>query len=93
MYYKCVFDKEKLEFMKKRLNVLLPEETVALIDSVSQKGERSQLIDKAIHFYIEAKTRENLRAQLKEGAQVHTQRDQQLAGEWFSLEPDLGLND
>jgi metal-responsive CopG/Arc/MetJ family transcriptional regulator len=39
--------------MTKRLNITLPERTVALMDRVAGRGQRSRLIDVAVHRYVE----------------------------------------
>ncbi len=41
--------------MTRRLNITLPEQTVALMDRVAGKGQRSRLIDVAVHRYVEKK--------------------------------------
>ena len=74
--------------MTKRLNITLPERTVALMDRVAGKGQRSRLIDQAVHRYIEAAGRANLRKQLREGARVRAERDLTLAEEWFALDEE-----
>ena len=38
--------------MHKRINITLPEETLALIDRVTEHGDRSRFIDEAIKHYI-----------------------------------------
>src|ERR1019366_2076905 len=72
--------------MTKRLNITLPERTVALMDRVVGKGQRSRFIDQAVHRYVEEAGRANLRKQLREGAHVRAERDLQLAEEWFTLD-------
>lgn len=74
--------------MHKRINVTLPEETVALIDRVTQKGDRSNLIDHAVRHYIEDVGKNNLRKRLKEGAIKRAERDRSLAEEWFALDEE-----
>ena len=75
--------------MTKRLNITLPERTVALIDRVAGKGQRSRLIAQAVHRYVEEEGLANLRRQLKEGARVRAERDVQLAEEWFGLDEEV----
>jgi CopG family transcriptional regulator / antitoxin EndoAI len=72
--------------MHRRINVTLPEETVELVDRVSEKGDRSRLIDLAVRRYVAEVGRANLRKQLKEGALRRAPRDRALAEEWFLLE-------
>ena len=71
--------------MYRRINVTLPEETVRLIDRVSEKGHRSRLIDEAVKSYIREMGRANLRELLKKGAHHRAERDRRLAEEWFLL--------
>jgi len=75
--------------MNKRLNITLPERTVALMDRVAGKGQRSRLIDQAVHRYVEEASRANLRKQLREGARVRAERDVQMAAEWFALDEEV----
>ena len=74
--------------MHKRINVTLPEETIRLIDRVSQKGDRSRLINQAVKHYLETGGRANLKRRLKEGAESNAERDLQLTHDWFSLEEE-----
>ena len=75
--------------MTKRLNITLPERTVALMDRVVGKGQRSRLIDQAVRRYVEEEGRANLRKQLREGAHVRADRDLQLAEEWFPVDEEV----
>ena len=74
--------------MHRRINVTLPEETVKLMERVSQKGSRSRLVDLALKQYVAEVGRANLRKKLKEGALRRAARDRQLAEEWFLLEDE-----
>ena len=74
--------------MNKRINVILPTTTVAVLDRVATKGSRSALIDRAIRHYVETQGRQNLREQLKQEALVNAERDLQMAAEWFPLEEE-----
>lgn len=82
-----------IEIMKgnthKRLNITLPESTVALLETVAGKGERSVFIDVAIKSYVKQMKRENLRDSLKAGAIARSQRDLTLSEEWFDVEEEL----
>lgn len=73
----------------KRVNITLPQETIQMIDRVAKQGDRSRLIDRAVRFYVDEVGKENLRKQLKEGAQVRAQRDREIADEWFLLEEEI----
>jgi CopG family transcriptional regulator/antitoxin EndoAI len=74
--------------MNKRINVILPTTTVAVLDRVATKGSRSALINRAIRHYVETHGRQNLRERLKQEALVNAERDLQMAAEWFPLEEE-----
>ena len=74
--------------MNKRINVILPTTTVAALDRVATKGNRSALIDRAIRHYVKTQSRQNLRERLKQEARVNAERDLQMATEWFPLEEE-----
>jgi CopG family transcriptional regulator / antitoxin EndoAI len=75
--------------MHKRLNITLPENTVALIDEIAPKGDRSLFIDIAVRAYITQNQQETLREKLKAGAIARSMRDSQLSSDWFALEEEL----
>jgi CopG family transcriptional regulator / antitoxin EndoAI len=75
--------------MHRRINISLPEETLALIDRVAKQGDRSRFIDAAIKHYVQEVGRGKLRKQLQEGAQRRATRDLTLAEEWFGLDEDV----
>jgi CopG family transcriptional regulator/antitoxin EndoAI len=72
------------------LNITLPEATVRLIDRVAKKGHR--FIAEAVERYITEIGRANLKKQLKEGALRRAERDLAIAGEWFGIEDEAGLD-
>lgn len=74
--------------MNKRINIMLPERTVSVLDKVIPKGTRSRFIDRAILRYIETQSRENLRDRLKAGYRANAERDLAIAAEWFPLEEE-----
>jgi metal-responsive CopG/Arc/MetJ family transcriptional regulator len=71
-----------------RINVILPTATVAVLDRVASKGSRSALIDQAIRHYVKTQGQQRLRERLKEEALVNSERDLQMAAEWFPLEEE-----
>lgn len=73
----------------KRINITLPESTVALLESVADKGGRSRLIDDAVKLYVENLKGNTLRQQLKEGAIARAERNLQMAKEWSQLEDEV----
>jgi CopG family transcriptional regulator / antitoxin EndoAI len=74
--------------MSKRLNIILPDTTVAVLDRVASKGTRSRFIDRAVRHYVESQARSSLREQLKAGYQANAERDLAMAAEWFPLEEE-----
>jgi metal-responsive CopG/Arc/MetJ family transcriptional regulator len=71
-----------------RINVTLPRHTLALIDRVVEKGDRSKVIDTAVLEYIRKTSKDNLRKGLKEGALRNAAHDLALADEWFSVDEE-----
>jgi CopG family transcriptional regulator / antitoxin EndoAI len=77
----------------RRINVTLSEETLALLDRVAEKGDRSRLIDAAVRYYIDEQGRAQLKKRLKAGAIRRAERDLSLAEEWFPIEEELWPKD
>jgi CopG family transcriptional regulator/antitoxin EndoAI len=74
--------------MSVRINVILPEETVRVLDHVAPRGNRSRVISDAVMHYVSSRGRSNLAEQLKAGALANARRDMAIAGEWFPLEEE-----
>lgn len=74
--------------MSKRINIILPERTVSVLDRVTTKGNRSRFIDRAVLHYVETQGRQGLREQLAEGYRANAERDLAMAAEWFPLEEE-----
>ncbi|HEX3745166.1 MAG TPA: hypothetical protein VHW09_14580 [Bryobacteraceae bacterium] len=74
--------------MSKRINVVLPDKILAVLDRVAPKGNRSQLISRAVLHFIESQGKEILRERLKNEAIANAGRDLEMAAEWFSLEEE-----
>lgn len=72
----------------KRINITLPGETLQLLDRITERGERSRLINEAVRFYAKEIGKSKLRRQLMEGAIRHAKRDLLLAEEWFNIEEE-----
>jgi CopG family transcriptional regulator / antitoxin EndoAI len=85
--------------MPQQLQIILPEDTIQLIDRLAKKSnsaedilhQRSDFINEAVKFYIaeKEKFRENLKQQLKKGAIQRAERDLGLVEEWFELEEEV----
>ena len=74
--------------MNKRINVILPDTTIAVLDRVAAKGTRSALIDRAIRHYVKTQSQLSLRERLKQEALANVERDLQMAVEWFPSEEE-----
>ena len=75
--------------MSKRINIILPDKTVAVLNRVASKGTRSRFIDRAVRHYVETQGRSSLREQLKTGYRANAERDLATAAEWFPLEEEV----
>lgn len=75
----------------KRVNISLPTATLKKIDTLADKGDRSRFIDQAVHYYVEAVGRNQLRAALKEGSLRNASRDSSIATEWFNVDESVWL--
>ena len=74
--------------MSKRINIVLPDRTVAVLDRVAAKGARSRFIDRAVMHLVETEGKQNLRARLKAEALANAECDLAIAVEWFPLEEE-----
>lgn len=75
--------------MRKRINIILPAKTLAVLDRVAPKGQRSQFISRAVEHFVETQGREALRERLKREALANAERDLAMAAEWFPLEEEV----
>jgi metal-responsive CopG/Arc/MetJ family transcriptional regulator len=74
--------------MSKRINIVLPDETVSVLDHVTSKGNRSTFISRAVLHYVESRGRQTLRKRLEAGYRANAERDLATAVEWFPLEEE-----
>lgn len=74
--------------MNKRINVVLPVETIKVLDRVAPRGNRSRLISEAVLYYVESRAKSNLAERLKAGALANAKRDLEIVQEWFSLDEE-----
>ena len=75
--------------MSKRINIVLPDKTVSVLDRVTTPGTRSRFIDRAVRHLIETEGKMNLRERLKVEAIANAERDLGIAAEWFPLEEEV----
>jgi CopG family transcriptional regulator/antitoxin EndoAI len=74
--------------MSKRVNIMLPDSTVRVLDRVAAKGDRSRFISHAVLHYVQAQSAANLRDRLKQGALENAALDLEIAQEWFPVEQE-----
>jgi len=72
----------------KRINVILPETTIAVMDRVARRGNRSRLIDQAVLHYIQSRGKQSLREQLRAGYRANADRDLATSADWFPVEEE-----
>jgi CopG family transcriptional regulator / antitoxin EndoAI len=75
--------------MGKRINIILPDETIKVLDKVAPKGDRSRLISKAVLYYVKSRGEAYVREQLKAGYLANAEDNSKMAVEWFPLEEEL----
>ena len=74
--------------MSQRINIMLPEETLAVLRRVAPRGNRSRFISRAVIHYVETQGKESLREQLKAGYLANADENLKIAAEWFPLEEE-----
>ena len=74
--------------MSKRINIMLPDSTIEVLDRVAPKGGRSRFISQAVLHYVETRSRANLREHLKQGALANRELALEMAQEWFPVEQE-----
>jgi CopG family transcriptional regulator/antitoxin EndoAI len=74
--------------MSKRINIVLPETTIKVLDRVAPKGDRSRFISQAVLHYVESVGKQRLREQLKAGYQANSEESLRIASEWFPIEEE-----
>jgi len=72
--------------MSKRINIMLPEKTLAVLDRVAPRGNRSRFVSAAVLYYVETKGQQSLREQLKAGYLANADENLKIAAEWFPVE-------
>lgn len=75
--------------MSKRINIVLPDKTVAVLARVTTPGNRSRFIDRAVRHLIETEGKMSLRERLRHETISNAERDLSIAVEWFPLEEEV----
>jgi len=81
--------------MSKRINIIWPDTTVAVLDRTAIKGARSRFIDRAARHYVETQSRQSFREQLKEDYRANAECNLAIATEWSPprLNSEIELRD
>jgi CopG family transcriptional regulator/antitoxin EndoAI len=74
--------------MGKRINIILPDKTISMLDQVARRGDRSRFVSAAVLYYVENKGKERLREQLKAGYLSNADENLRIAAEWFPIEEE-----
>ena len=74
--------------MAKRINVILPENTVRTIDRLSRPGQRSRFIERAVQHYVTTASPEALQERLKQAAIRDQDLDLEIASYWFAVDKE-----
>ena len=77
--------------MSKRINIMLPEKTLAVLDRVAPRGNRSSFVSKAVLHYVETHGRQSLREQLKAGYLANAGENLKIAATREFLEVILAI--
>ncbi len=78
----------KISNANQRINIVLPRDTLAILDRVASKGKRSSFISSAVLHYVDVCGKQNLRERLKQEAMLNSERDLAIAVEWFPIEEE-----
>jgi len=74
--------------MSKRVNIILPEKTLAVLDRIAPKGNRSRFVSDAVLHYVESQGKQSLRKHLAAGYRANADESLKIATEWFPLEEE-----
>lgn len=73
---------------RRRINIVLPEATLKVLERVAPKGNRSRLISDAVLHYVTTRAKASLAERLKQGALVNAERDLAMAADWFPVDEE-----
>ncbi len=74
--------------MTKRINVILPEETIRTIDRMARPGQRSRFIQSAVLHYVATASPEALQERLKQASLRDRDLDLEIANDWFAVDQE-----
>jgi CopG family transcriptional regulator/antitoxin EndoAI len=74
--------------MAKRINIILPDETVHAIDCLARRGQRSRFIHWAVQHYVATASPEALQERLKQAAIRDRDLDLEISHDWFAVDQE-----
>jgi hypothetical protein len=74
--------------MAKRINVILPEETIRKLNQLAKPRERSRLIDTAVQHYAATRSREALQKRLIAAYERDNDIARQTADDWRAVDDE-----
>jgi hypothetical protein len=74
--------------MTKRINIILPEDTLRTIDRLSLPGQRSRFIHHAVEHYVAYASPEALEERLKQAAIRDRDLDLEISADWFAVDQE-----
>lgn len=72
--------------MTKRINIVLPVDTVRTIDRLVRPGERSRFIDRAVHHFVATQSQDALRKRLEAAAVRDRDIDREVTADWNEVD-------
>ena len=74
--------------MTKRINIILPEDTIGTIDRLSRPGQRSRFIHRAVEHYVATASPEALYERLKQAAIRDRDLDLEISHDWSAVDQE-----
>lgn len=74
--------------MAKRINVILPEDTIRTIDRLARPGQRSSFIHRAVQHYVATASAEALQERLRQAAIRDRDLDAEISDDWFAVDQE-----
>ena len=68
--------------MSKRISIVLPDRTLAILDRIVSKRSRGQFVSRAILHFVKSDGKESLAERLKLEALANAARDVEMTAEW-----------
>ena len=72
--------------MTRRINIILPEDTVRTIDRMVRPGQRSRFIQHAVQHYVATASPQALQERLKQAAIRDRDLTLEIANDWFAVD-------